>query len=102
MTITLRPDQERVLVEAINSGLAHSTDEALEQALDALRLRLGRQAQTECVESLLKGLIGAVRQSGIDGFHQYSLLIGSQGDRHSSVFPFLLSRTPALRVHVTP
>ncbi len=44
MTITLRPDQERVLVDAINSGLAHSADEALEQALDALRLRLPPQA----------------------------------------------------------
>jgi hypothetical protein len=40
MTIVLRPEQERVLLEAIKSGLAHTTDEALDQALDALRLRL--------------------------------------------------------------
>jgi hypothetical protein len=40
MTIILKPEQERVLLEAINSGLAHTTDEALDQALDALRLRL--------------------------------------------------------------
>jgi hypothetical protein len=40
MTIILRPEQERVLMDAINSGLAHTTDEALDQALDALRLRL--------------------------------------------------------------
>ena len=44
MTITLRPEQERVLREAINSGLAHNTEEALDQALkcfsDALRVRL--------------------------------------------------------------
>lgn len=40
MTITLRPEQERVLIEAINSGLAHTTEEALDQALEALRVRL--------------------------------------------------------------
>jgi hypothetical protein len=40
MAITLSPEQERVLMDAINSGLAHTTDEALDQALNALRLRL--------------------------------------------------------------
>ena len=40
MTIILKPEQERVLLAAIDSGLAHTTDEALDQALDALRLRL--------------------------------------------------------------
>jgi hypothetical protein len=40
MTIILRPEQERVLLQAIDSGLAQSTSEALDQALDALRLRL--------------------------------------------------------------
>jgi hypothetical protein len=43
MTITLNPEQEQVLIEAINSGLAHTTDEALDQALDALRERLPQQ-----------------------------------------------------------
>jgi hypothetical protein len=47
MTIILRPEQEQVLLEAINSGLAHTTDEALDQALDALRIRLPRQATPE-------------------------------------------------------
>jgi hypothetical protein len=40
MTIILRPEQERVLMDAINSGLAHNAGEALDQALDALRERL--------------------------------------------------------------
>jgi len=40
MTITLRPEQERVLIDAIKSGLAHTTDEALDQALEGLRRRL--------------------------------------------------------------
>ncbi|MBV8453679.1 MAG: hypothetical protein JOZ29_15620 [Deltaproteobacteria bacterium] len=40
MTIILKPEQEEVLIQAINSGLAHTLDEALDQALDALRVRL--------------------------------------------------------------
>ena len=40
MTITLRPEQELVLMQAINSGLARITDEPLDQSLDALRSRL--------------------------------------------------------------
>jgi hypothetical protein len=43
MTIILTPEQERVLVDAIHSGLAHTTDEALDQALAALRERLPQQ-----------------------------------------------------------
>ena len=40
MTIVLKPEQENVLLEAIKSGLAHTPDEALDQALLALRERL--------------------------------------------------------------
>ena len=40
MTIILKPEQESVLIEAINSGLARTPDEALDQALEALRARL--------------------------------------------------------------
>jgi hypothetical protein len=40
MTIILKPEQERVLIEAMNSGLARTPDEALDQALDALRSRM--------------------------------------------------------------
>jgi hypothetical protein len=43
VTIVLKPEQEQVLIEAINSGLAHTTDEALDQALEALRERLPQQ-----------------------------------------------------------
>jgi hypothetical protein len=35
-----RPEQERVLIEAIDSRLANTADEALDQALDLLRRRL--------------------------------------------------------------
>jgi methylmalonyl-CoA mutase cobalamin-binding subunit len=42
MTITLRPEQEKVLMEAVHSGLAQTPDEALDQAFDALRVRLPR------------------------------------------------------------
>ena len=44
MTITLKPEQEQLLREAINSGLARTPDEALDQALDALRRRLPHAA----------------------------------------------------------
>lgn len=47
MTIILRPEQERVLIDAINSGLAHTPDEALDQALDTLRRRLPERPSAE-------------------------------------------------------
>ena len=40
MTIILKPEQEKLLIQAIKSGLACTPDEALDQALDALRARL--------------------------------------------------------------
>jgi len=40
MTITLKPEQEQVLNEAVRSGLAETANEALDQALDALKKRL--------------------------------------------------------------
>jgi hypothetical protein len=42
MAITLNPDQERVLLEAIRSGLAETHDDALNQALRSLEDRLPR------------------------------------------------------------
>lgn len=51
MTVTLKPEQERILIEAINSGLAHSAAEALDQALDALRSRLPESQPEEGVRS---------------------------------------------------
>jgi hypothetical protein len=47
MTIILNPEQEQVLMEAIKSGLAHTTDEALNQAIDALRDRLPHAGPAE-------------------------------------------------------
>ncbi len=44
MTITLKPEQEKVLQEAIDSGLAHSPEEAIDQALESLKSRLPRQS----------------------------------------------------------
>jgi hypothetical protein len=40
MTITLKPEQEQVLLEAVESGLAETANEALDQALEALKSRL--------------------------------------------------------------
>jgi len=44
MTIILKPEQERVLMDAIRSGLAENTDDAIDQALGALRERLPSHA----------------------------------------------------------
>jgi hypothetical protein len=40
MTITLSHEQERVLNEVVNLGLATSPEEAIDQAFDVLRERL--------------------------------------------------------------
>ena len=40
MAIVLNTEQERVLIKAVDSGLAHSTEEALDQALESLKSRL--------------------------------------------------------------
>jgi hypothetical protein len=47
VTITLNPEQEKVLLDAINSGLARTADEALDQAFDGLRVRLREHASEE-------------------------------------------------------
>jgi hypothetical protein len=51
MTVVLKPEQERILIEAINSGLAHTTAEALDQALEALRGRLPESPRGTEVQS---------------------------------------------------
>ena len=56
MTIILKPEQEEVLIQAINSGLAHTTDEAFDQALDALRARLPHQPADESVAAAARRL----------------------------------------------
>jgi hypothetical protein len=47
MAITLNPKQEQVLQDAIRSGLANTADEALNQALDALRERARLEAPVD-------------------------------------------------------
>ena len=47
MTIVLKPEQERILMEAINSGLAQTAEDALNQALDSLRERLPQEAPSD-------------------------------------------------------
>jgi putative addiction module CopG family antidote len=39
MTITLRPDQERLIAEALRSGAYQSSEEVIKQALELLRER---------------------------------------------------------------
>lgn len=70
MTITLKPEQERVLIQAINSGLAHTTDEALDQAFDALRARLPHERSVD------ESVAAAARRLGTFG-QRHGLSLGS-------------------------
>jgi hypothetical protein len=47
VTIHLSPEQERALIDAVKSGLAQTTDEALDQALDTLRHRIATPPGSE-------------------------------------------------------
>ncbi|MBV8361411.1 MAG: hypothetical protein JO189_26255 [Deltaproteobacteria bacterium] len=47
MAIILTPEQEKLLIQAINSGLARTAGEALDQALDALRARLPHEGSVD-------------------------------------------------------
>ncbi len=47
MTITLRPEHERLIAEAIRAGLIRTPDDALIEAVETLRQRLqARNAQS--------------------------------------------------------
>lgn len=46
MTITLRPEQEKVIQQAIDNGLYKSVDEALDSALESIRNRAAYPALT--------------------------------------------------------
>ena len=67
MTITLKPEQERVILDAIRSGLVHTADEALDQAIDALRVRLPRQqiAADESVAAAARRLATFGKRHGL-------------------------------------
>jgi hypothetical protein len=66
MTITLKPEQEQVLLEAINSGLAQTTDEALDQALEALKSRLPqKETSHESVASAARRLATFGKRNGL-------------------------------------
>jgi Arc/MetJ-type ribon-helix-helix transcriptional regulator len=63
MTITLRPEQERVIQQAIDTGMYNSVDEVLDRALESIRkLETSRPALTrsqvagERIRELRKGV----------------------------------------------
>lgn len=47
MAIVLKPEQEKVLIQAIQSGLAGTAEEALDQALEALRERIPQESPAD-------------------------------------------------------
>jgi hypothetical protein len=62
MTIILKPVHEKLLLEAINSGLAHSRDEALDQAFESLRVRLPRNPRAETESAAAARRLGTFGQ----------------------------------------
>jgi len=47
VTIILKPEQEQVIIQAVNSGLADNADDALDKAFDALRARLPHKSDLD-------------------------------------------------------
>jgi hypothetical protein len=59
-------EQEQLLREAISSGLAQSTDEALDQALDTLRYRFSKPAdEVESTATVPRRLAGFGKRHGL-------------------------------------
>ena len=50
MTITLKPEQEQILTEAIQAGLIHNAEEALDVGLESLKGRLAIERSSETAE----------------------------------------------------
>ena len=53
MTITPKPEQERILIEAIQAGLIRTPEDALDIALQELRNKLATKAPTMTAEQWL-------------------------------------------------
>jgi hypothetical protein len=66
MTIILRPEQEQLLREAIRSGLAQNTDDALDQALNTLRYRLPKpEDEAESTATIARRLASFGKRHGL-------------------------------------
>lgn len=65
MTIVLRPEQEQVLRDAIDSGLAESADEALDQALRLLRGRVVTSSDATSVATIARRLATFGQRNGL-------------------------------------
>jgi GTP cyclohydrolase III len=65
MTIVLTPEQERVVAEAVSSGMAHTPDEAIDQALQALKSRLPGQEGDRSVAEAMRRLATFGKRHGL-------------------------------------
>ena len=77
MTIVLRAEHEQLLQAAINSGLASSTDEALDQAFAMLRSSLRQTpAEKQATRSVARRLATFGKRNGLslDGITVKDLL----------------------------
>jgi hypothetical protein len=66
MPIVLRPEQEQLLKEAIDHGLAETADEALDQALEGLRHRMPKTtAEDESTAAVVRRLASFGKRHGL-------------------------------------
>lgn len=66
MTIRLNAEQERLIQDAIRSGLVSTPEEALDQALDAWRVRLPSQvAADDSVTAAIRRLAAFGKRHGL-------------------------------------
>ena len=71
MTIVLRPEHEKAIAEAIQSGAYHSPEEVIERALEVLRSEDAWLAQNEEAfnRKIERGIAQLDRGEGISGDH---------------------------------
>ncbi|MCC6345020.1 MAG: type II toxin-antitoxin system ParD family antitoxin [Bryobacterales bacterium] len=64
MTIQLKPEQERIIQEEIQSGHFRSADEVLDHALAALR---EKESQVRCLANPARNLVDVLTQAPFAG-----------------------------------
>ncbi len=66
MTIDLKPEQQQVVVRAIQAGLIETADEVVEMGVDAIRARLDAHAESSVPARNLVELFANSPFAGLD------------------------------------
>ncbi|HEX4137922.1 MAG TPA: hypothetical protein VHY84_25155 [Bryobacteraceae bacterium] len=79
MTVTLKPEQERVVGEAIEAGLIGAADDVVDVGLETIRLRLesrARQSHQQAIDAAADRLLrfGKKYRFSLDGLTTRDLI----------------------------